>query len=1814
MSISTTVYTTVTVGSSAYPSPLTISSTGAVEPSSYGASGVVSALAGNYAKNYGNIDGGSGHSTLHGGDGVDLSAGSLFNEHGAYIKGGSAYAQTGHGYYYGGAGAFLAGGTLTNNGTIDGGSVFNAFSAVAGTGVDLTAGTLTNNGNINAGQNANYGVFGALVSGGSLINTGTITGDRGHYTYGGGVYLNGGALTTSGTISGGGGVAVQFGSAASTLTVEAGAVFNGNIGGFGYGDTVDITNMTPAQVSNYFSSSTYTLTTPDDGTLHFGGRFLGDYFVFSTDASGDGTDIRLAAGGQVISTDVSATVTLGTTSYPSPLVITTSGEVTPKTAGATGVVSTLAGNSLTNYGVIQGATGSHGSAGGTGGLGVNLSGGGSVLSTGSISGGAGGTGTSTGGTGGVGVSLNGGTLTTSGSISGGAGGSGPTSGAAGNALNFGTVASTLAVEPGAAFNGAIGGFGLNDTVDMTNLTPAQTSGYFNASKYTLTTPDDGTLHFAGSFAGDVFIFNVDSNGSGTDITLAAGDQVISKDVAATVTAGSSTYPSPLFITSSGKVAPTAASATGLVSTLAGNSVTNNGVIQGGTGAGGSAGATGGLGVNLSGGGSVVNTNSISGGAGGAGTSTGGHGGAGVSLNGGTLTTSGSISGGAGGSGPTSGALGAAVSFGTAASTLVVNPGAVFNGAISGFGLNDTVDITNLTPTQVAQDFNLTTDTLSTGTDGTLLFSGAFSGESFALSNDAGSGTDITLVQGSSIAALVTATVTLGSAAHPSPLTITQSGDVAPTTADATGVLSNVSTNSMTNYGAIHGGTGTSGSSGGAGGIGINLSGGTVDNSGNITGGAGGAASTQNGGAGGVGVSLNGGTLTTSGSISGGTGGAGGSGGASGAAGNAISFGTVASTLAVEAGAAFNGAIGGFGLNDTVDITNLTPAQVEQDFNLTTGMLSTGIDGTLHFSGAFSGESFAFASDGGNGTDITLVKGSSIAALVTATVTLGSSAHPSPLTITASGDVAPTTADATGVLSNISPNSMTNNGAIHGGTGTSGTTGGAGGIGVNLSAGSVLNTGSITGGTGGTGSSTGGTGGIGLSLDGGTLTTSGSISGGAGGSGPTQGVLGNAVSFGTVASTLVVDSGATFNGAISGFALNDTVDITNLTPTQVAGDFNSLTDVLSTSTDGTLTFAGAFAGESFAFSSDGASGTDITLMKGSVIASTVSSTVTLGARPYPSPLTITSAGVVAPTAAGADGVISKLSGNSLTNNGAIHGAAGSSGSAGGGGGVGAYLSATGGSQSNSGSITGGAGGAGSSSTGGAGGAGVDLLAGTLTNTAGITGGNGGTGSSGSAGGAGGNGVFLNGGTLTTSGSLSGGTGGSGGTSGAAGNAVSFGTVASTLVVESGAAFNGAISGFALNDTVDITNMTPAQVEQAFNLTTGMLSTGTDGTLHFSGAFSGESFAFASDGGSGTDITLVKGSSIAALVTATVTLGSAAHPSPLTITTSGNVAPTTANATGVLSNISGNSMTNNGAIHGGTGTSGTTGGAGGIGVNLSVGTVLNTGSISGGTGGTGSSTGGTGGIGVSLTGGVTLTTSGSISGGAGGSGPVQGVAGNAASFGAGTNTLVVESGASFNGAISGFGTSDTVDIANLTPTQVQNDYNPLTHAITTTTDGTLTFSGTFANEHFVFSPDSGSGTLVTVASGPGGTQPGASITLGRHFTHFSTPEFASRALGIMDAKSAALTHHDTLDMMRLAGAGAPANFNATHEILAIARGATPVDLGLTSASGGHHFMLTASGFNTDRTLQPSGAADFHSTHSPSLLSGLGHGPAHAAHALF
>ena len=108
---------------------------------------------------------------------------------------------------------------------------------------------------------------------------------------------------------------------------------------------------------------------------------------------------------------------------------------------------------------------------------------------------------------------------------------------------------------------------------------------------------------------------------------------------------------------------------------AGGMLVNTGTIIGGTGGSGRTRGAGGAGVDLSSGGTLTNAGTIMGGTGGIGT----FGGVGVFLNGGTLIDSGTVAGGAGGS--PRGSPGAAVQFGTAAATLVVNPGAVFNGQV-----------------------------------------------------------------------------------------------------------------------------------------------------------------------------------------------------------------------------------------------------------------------------------------------------------------------------------------------------------------------------------------------------------------------------------------------------------------------------------------------------------------------------------------------------------------------------------------------------------------------------------------------------------------------------------------------------------------------------------------------------------------------------------------------------------------------------------------------------------------------------------------------------------------------------------------------------------------------------------------------------------------------------------------------------------------------------------------------------------------------------------------------------------------------------
>ena len=469
-------------------------------------------------------------------------------------------------------------------------------------------------------------------------------------------------------------------------------------------------------------------------------------------------------------------------------------------------------------------------------------------------------------------------------------------------------------------------------------------------------------------------------------------------------------------------------------------------------------------------------------------------------------------------------------------------------------------------------------------------------------------------------------------------------------------------------------------------------------------------------------------------------------------------------------------------------------------------------------------------------------------------------------------------------------------------------------------------------------------------------------------------------------------------------------------------------------------------------------------------------------------------------------------------------------------------------------------------GGTGGLGVSLNAGTVTNTGDITGGDGGA--SYSNGGRGGAGVLLNGGTLTTSGTISGGVGGKGAIEGASGVAVQFGSTASTMVVESGAVFNGAIGGFGTSDTIDIANLTPSEVAADFNPTTHVLTTAGDGILHFTGGFSGEYFAFSSDGSSGSDVTLERGSGISTTLTSTVTLGSAAHKSPLTITTTGVVAPTNVGANAVLSNMAGNVLTNNGTIQGATGLNFGVGGAGGAGANFKMaGTLTNTGSITGGAGGPGATIGGHGGAGVAFNGG-TLENAGTISGGPGGSGQVSGTAGNAVTFGAATSTLVVDPGAVFLGKV----------VANASAHDV------------------LEISGTQA----------------------GGTP----ITLGTQFTNFATLDFAAGATGTVDAtKAALLAPHtltidgfglgDTLDITNLKHSGTTASFDATKEILTITQGATVIELGFNSAFTGEHFVLASDGHGgTDVTLQTGAASEPMALHGFSSHAFADHGLAHDA----
>jgi hypothetical protein len=297
--------------------------------------------------NYGSIMGGDSTGMgVSGGDGAEVLLGTL-DENGGDIRGGSGVNMSGTGVVlsggtvnigssgevvggYGsgsvgraGVGVSESGGKFVNNGRLFGGADREGTAGVGGTGLYEMGGTATNNSIIYGGYGFQDGGAGADLTAGTLTNTDEISGANVNNATGGGVgvVLNGGTLVTSGEVRGGiqepgdlntYAAAVQFGAAASTLTLEHGAKFVGDITGFRHGDTIDATNLTPTQVAADFgvsataagggvyffrgSSAGETLTTTasqDEGTLVLTGNFSSEYFILAPDGHG-GTDVTVS--------------------------------------------------------------------------------------------------------------------------------------------------------------------------------------------------------------------------------------------------------------------------------------------------------------------------------------------------------------------------------------------------------------------------------------------------------------------------------------------------------------------------------------------------------------------------------------------------------------------------------------------------------------------------------------------------------------------------------------------------------------------------------------------------------------------------------------------------------------------------------------------------------------------------------------------------------------------------------------------------------------------------------------------------------------------------------------------------------------------------------------------------------------------------------------------------------------------------------------------------------------------------------------------------------------------------------------------------------------------------------------------------------------------------------------------------------------------------------------------------------------------------------------------------------------------------------
>ncbi len=676
--ISGLVTQTVDLGSPHYRSPLSITSTGTIAPAQQGANGIYGRAGLEHARihNDGQVGGASGNGAANGGVGIDMRSALALTNAGTISGGSGGYNSMSYATFEGGNGIDLVvGGTVANSGMIVGGaggesSYGNAIGATGGIGLDISAAATIN-------------------------NSGQIIGGLGGYAYHGGgtggvaVQLSdGGTLTNTGSISGG-------------ADGQSGFFYGTGPGGIGVvllagGELDNTTGTITGGEGQYNGGNGGTAVQMAGGTLLNGGSIIGGTSGFAYSLHG-------------------GMARFGGNKYAD--------------MGGTGV-DLSGGATLTNTGYIAGGDGYYGHFnGGNGAAGVIVTDA-TVIDSGSITGGVGGPGgEGYGGNGGAGVYLDGGTLIVSGTVSGGGPGSGygQYTPHAGDAVQFGTLAGTLVIDPGAIFNGrVVAEAGAHDVLVLA----AGATG--------------GTLSGLGhDFTG----FNTLTVDTGADWTLTGTNTLRSAGVLSIGgtlnVAGTLSDPGRVHVQKGGTLG---VSGTGAL-LLSGQAGLNGGVLEGAaqgtlvigaTLAGAAAGViTVEAGAALSGAGAIAGAPVADGGM--------------ITAFGGALTIEDAVSG-SGTLAIASGAKldaassvsGVAVTF-AANATLQLGTPTSLTSTLSGFGSGDVIDLQHLSANGLS--FAAGTLTVSQGntTVDQIAFAGSYTTANFALGTNGHGGTDISFV-------------------------------------------------------------------------------------------------------------------------------------------------------------------------------------------------------------------------------------------------------------------------------------------------------------------------------------------------------------------------------------------------------------------------------------------------------------------------------------------------------------------------------------------------------------------------------------------------------------------------------------------------------------------------------------------------------------------------------------------------------------------------------------------------------------------------------------------------------------------------------------------------------------------------------------------------------------------------------------------------------------------------------------------------------------------------------------------------------------